>query len=267
VRIVWCADTLIRVGRCEEKDIHPVEELENVLSLVKSQRLVAMLNLQNATGSDSAEHLQNMVEYLVSPDVKRILLEYKDYVLINIANEWYGTWDKTSNFLEGYRKAVRDLRNAGLSHVLIVDARGYGQDISSIADHGQDLVSLDGNLMISAHLYDVFRTPSSVANVFSMVREKKLPFLIGEFGCTHGADKPVACEAILAEASRGERQYGYIGWSFSGNGSSLRDLDIVEFRDWSTLTAWGRTLINSPGGIKSTSKEACFYRAPIPCSP
>jgi mannan endo-1,4-beta-mannosidase len=105
-----------------------------------------------------------------------------------------------------------------------------------------------------------------VANAFAMVREKKLPFVIGEFGCTHGSQKPVACEAIMAEASRGERQYGYIGWSFSGNDSSLQDLDIVESRDWSTLTAWGRTLINNPSGIKATAREACFFRSPLSCS-
>lgn len=266
VRIVWCADNLIRSGRCDAKDIHPVEELEKALSLVKAQRLVAVLNLQNATGSDSAEHLQKMVEYLTRSDVKEILLAHKDNVLINIANEWYGTWDKTNNFVEGYRSAISELRKAGLPHVLIIDARGYGQDVSSIAEHGKDLVGIDPNIMISAHLYDVFRTNASVANVFSMVREKKLPFIVGEFGCSHGAQKPVACEAILAEASRPDKPYGYLAWSFSGNGSSLQDLDIVELRDWSTLTPWGRTLINSPGGIKSSAKEACFFRAPLPCT-
>ncbi len=266
VRIVWCADNLIRAGRCEEKDIHPVEELERSLSLVKAQNIVAMLNLQNATGSDSAEHLQKMVEYLIEPEVKRVLLDYKDYVLINIANEWYGTWDKTKNYIDAYRVAVRDLRKAGLPHVLIVDARGYGQDVSSIVEHGKDLVNLDPNLMISAHLYDVYSTPKSVSNVFSIVRENKLPFVVGEFSCSHGAQKPVACETILTEASRPEKQYGYIGWSYSGNGASLRDLDIVELGDWSTLTPWGRILVNHPSGVTATAKEACYLRSPSTCS-
>lgn len=267
VRIVWCADTLIRFGRCETKDIHPVTELEKTLAALKKERLVAVLNLQNATGSDSVDDLAAMVAYLTRPDVKQILMAYQDHLLINIANEWYGTWDKTPNYLAGYRTAVKNLRNAGLPHVLIVDARGYGQDASSIVDYGRDLMALDPNLQISAHLYDVFRSPESVVRLFDQVRSQKLPFLIGEFSCSHGVGKPVACETIMAEASRRGSEYGYIGWSYAGNDSSLNDLDVVDLKDWTTLTAWGRILVNGVGGIRATSKEACSFQGSNPCAP
>jgi mannan endo-1,4-beta-mannosidase len=265
VRIVWCADNLVRAERCDTKDMHPVSLLRESLELIKASRMVAVLNLQNATGSDSLDDLEKMVSYLTRPDVKTVLIEYQNILLINIANEWYGTWDKTSNYIEAYRTVIKKLRRAGLPHVLIVDARGYGQDSSSIAEHGKELVSLDENLMISAHLYDVYGRADSVKQVFNLVRTQKLPFLVGEFSCSHGAGKAVACETIMTEASRPDAQYGYIGWSYSGNSSYLQDLDVVKLSDWSTLTPWGTKLIHGVGGIKETSKEACFYSRSPSC--
>ena len=265
VRIVWCADNLIRSGRCESKDLRPLSSLREALSRSKAARLVTVLNLQNATGSDSPDDLDKMVEYLTRSDVKEVLLEYQESLLINVANEWYGTWDRSSNYLAGYQSAVKDLRSAGLPHVLIIDARGYGQDTSSITEQGKDLIALDPNLMISAHLYDVFGRSDRVSNLFSAVRSQKIPFIVGEFGCSHGSGKRVACETIMAEASRPEAQYGYIGWSFSGNSSTLKDLDVVEASDWSTLTTWGQTLVSGTGGVRSTAKEACFFTGGSAC--
>ena len=118
---------------------------------------------------------------------------------------------------------------------------------------------------MSAHLYDVYDRSDRVANLFAAVRNQKIPFIVGEFGCSHGSGKRVACESIMVEASRPEAQYGYIGWSFSGNSSTLKDLDIVEASDWSTLTPWGLTLVGGTGGIRSTAREACFFTGDPSC--
>ncbi|MCX6129793.1 MAG: hypothetical protein NTX25_12135 [Proteobacteria bacterium] len=113
VRIVWCADTLIRTGRCEPKDVFPIEELVRILQELRARAMVGVLNLQNATGSDSSADLQAMVEYLLKPEVKQVLLEYQDMLLLNIANEWYGTMDSPgsnfngANYKSGLSKAIK----------------------------------------------------------------------------------------------------------------------------------------------------------------
>ena len=52
---------------------------------------------------------------------------------------------------------------------------------------------------------------------------------------------------------------GYIGWSWSGNGSCCVPLDIVQNWNSASLSTWGNYLINSSNGIKATSKLATIF--------
>lgn len=259
VRIVWCADTLLRPGRCEAKDLHPVADLDRLLETVRGAKMVAVLNLQNATGSDSIDDLQKMADYLTRADVVEVLNRYSGMLLINIANEWLGTWNKASTYVEGYRRVVPRLRQAGLTQPLIVDASGYGQEFASVLKAAADLTAIDPNLLISAHMYDMFSTPASVTQALAAARERKIPLMIGEFACSHGSRGPVACETILDEAAKAEQPLGLIAWSFSGNSPDLSDLNIVDGGDWQSLTPWGSKLLKTANGIAATAKEAAEF--------
>ncbi|MCX6128178.1 MAG: cellulase family glycosylhydrolase [Proteobacteria bacterium] len=264
VRIVWCADTLLRIGRCEQKDLHPIEDLQAILRRMRELKLVAILNLQNATGSDSVSDLQKMVDYLIQPEVKKILIENQDILLLNIANEWYGTWDKSRNYVNAYLQMIPQLRQAGLPHVLLIDARGYGQDFSSIPEHASELLNLDHNLLFSSHMYDAYSSASHVRSDFNRARAQQIPFIIGEFACSHGSRGPVDCATIMEEAENASQPVGTIAWSYSGNSSDLGDLNIVSMHDWKTLSSWGENLINSTFGIKATAREACLFSGTCP---
>ncbi len=262
VRIVWCADTLVRTGRCESKDFQSAANLERILSRMRTLKMVAVLNLQNATGSDNRADLQAMASYLLKPEVKSILLRYRDMLLLNVANEWYGTWNKKTDYLDAYKDVISQLRKGGLPHTLIIDARGYGQDVSSLVENAAAFQALDSNLLLSAHLYDVFGNSAGVKTLFTNMRNAKIPFMVGEFGCSHGAGKVVACDSIMLEAQTGPYRIGTIAWSWTGNNADLADLDVVESKDWRTLTAWGSKLVQTPSyGIAETSQEACMFNA------
>jgi mannan endo-1,4-beta-mannosidase len=262
VRIVWCADNLIASGRCDQKDIQPASELEKILAKMRELQLVAVLNLQNATGSNDPKHLELMADYLLKPEIKKILMAYQDMLLINIANEWYGQWDKSSTYINTYRTVIQKLRREQLPHVLLVDARGWGQDMSSVIEHANDFKAIDSNLMISAHMYDLFST-KKVADTFSFIRQNNLPFIIGEFGCSHGKSKIVACTDIIKEASRSS--VGLLAWSYSGNSEELKDLDITEQNDWNTLTSYGRMLVSQASSFRRESKTACSFNRSENC--
>ena len=258
VRIIWCADNLNRSGRCDNRDVHPVSELAGILDTLRQNKIVAVLNLQNASGSDSVDDLKKMVDYLLHDDVKTVLETYKKYLIINIANEWYGTWDHSRTYVDAYKTEISRLRSAGLKHVFIIDARGWGQDPSSIPENGEELIKSDGNIMLSAHMYDVYSEAQIVKDAFSFVTNHRIPFIVGEFACQHYPYQPrVACDAIFAEAGNGN--FGYIAWSISGNDSPIEGLDVLEAANWYNLTSWGTRLIDGPGGIKSSSHEAAIF--------
>lgn len=52
---------------------------------------------------------------------------------------------------------------------------------------------------------------------------------------------------------------GYIGWSWSGNGSGVEYLDMVNGFDPNSLTSWGNRIFNGNNGIAATSRTATVY--------
>ena len=62
-------------------------------------------------------------------------------------------------------------------------------------------------------------------------------------------------------------EYGYLGWSWSGNSEGAESLDIVENFDANRLSSWGETLINGNNGIKATSTLATIFPADVSKEP
>lgn len=258
VRIVWCATTLERQGRCDTKDMHPLGDLEKILRRLRELRLVAILEAQNATGSDNPQDLARLVDWYVQDDVKDLLRRYQDMLLINIANEWMSVYgNPLPVYVPAYKEAIGRLRAAGLGHVLVIDAPGWGQDFDGLLKAHTVLRDIDDDIVYSAHMYELFPDETKVREAFAKAEAAGMPLMIGEFGCSHGG-KPVACEAIMREASREQFPVGYLGWSVSGNGAGMEYLNLLEVADWTTLTTWGRTLFLGSYGIQATAKKACI---------
>ena len=214
-------------------------EVEQIISWCESRGLICILEVHDHTGHDGEWELNTAVDYWCG--MKDLLNEHSDYVIVNIANEWLGTWGYGSIWASAYQNAIRTLRNAGIENVLMVDAAGYGQETSSCIDYCQSVASADvmGNTMFSMHMYSVagkelhrdrqmilrpFRAPYHNASAVS---------LIGG-----GSDNIIPGEISLAH-----------------NGVLLLDLSY----DWNgqSLTGWGNHVFYANGiGIQATAKKA-----------
>ena len=228
-------------------------EVSNIISWCKSNGLICILEIHDATGSDSTSDLNNAVNYWI--EIKDILNANADYVIVNIANEWYGTWDGAA-WASGYKSAIQSLRNAGIKNVLMVDCAGWGQYPDSIKYYGSEVLNADsqGDTMFSIHMYeyaggDASTVKSNIDNALAV----GAPLVIGEFGCQH-TNGDVDEYTIMSYCQ--ERGAGYMGWSWKGNGSTWAYLDLSNTWDGSSLTSWGDTLFNSTYGIKNTAKKA-----------
>ncbi len=228
-------------------------EVSNIISWCKSNGLICILEIHDATGSDSTSDLNNAVNYWI--EIKDILNANTDYVIVNIANEWYGTWDGAA-WASGYKSAIQSLRNAGIKNVLMVDCAGWGQYPDSIKYYGSEVLSADsqGDTMFSIHMYeyaggDASTVKSNIDNALAV----GAPLVIGEFGCKH-TNGDVDEYTIMSYCQ--ERGAGYMGWSWKGNGDTWAYLDLSNTWDGSSLTSWGDTLFNSTYGIKNTAKKA-----------
>ena len=87
-----------------------------------------------------------------------------------------------------------------------------------------------------------------------------LPLVIGEFGADHQG-QPVDEGTIMSQAQ--QRGIGYLGWSWSGNGSCCTSLDVVS-NFGTSLTSWGNILVNGNNGVRQTAVMASVYGGTTP---
>ena len=106
-------------------------ELQHIIDVCKQNKVVCIVEVHDATGSDSTSDLNAAVDYW--KEMKSILSANKKYVIVNIANEWYGTWNGSA-WASGYKTAIKNMRNAGIHNLLMVDCAGWGQYPDSIKD-------------------------------------------------------------------------------------------------------------------------------------
>ncbi|MBM7603965.1 mannan endo-1,4-beta-mannosidase [Metabacillus crassostreae] len=227
-----------------------ITTVRNLISLAEQNNLIAVLEVHDTTGKDDTASLNSAVDYWIS--IKDALIGKEDKVIINIANEWYGTWNG-SNWADAYKQAIPKLRNAGLTHTLIVDSAGWGQYPASIHDYGKSVFNADPlkNTMFSIHMYEYAGgDAATVKSNIDGVINQGLALIIGEFGYKH-TDGDVD-EATIMSYSQ-QKGVGWLAWSWKGNGSEWSYLDLTS--DWAgnSLTSWGDTIVNGSNGIKATS--------------
>ena len=106
--------------------------------------MICILEVHDTTGKDSTSDLNSAVNYWL--EMKDLLNANKDYVILNIANEWCGQWDKdvTSDsdkalWKNTYVQAVQALRNYGicvgievLIAFLVIWSKGFFTDRASV---------------------------------------------------------------------------------------------------------------------------------------
>ena len=222
--------------------------------------MIAVLEVHDSTGwseQTTAVPISDAVAYWTSADIRAAIDGQENFVIINIANEPFGN-NTSANYVPDTTAAIQALRSAGLTHTLMIDAANWGQDWSNtMRDNAMQLWNADPrrNLLFSVHMYEVYQTPAPIIAYMQAFDDMGLPLVIGEFGPQNNG-QPVDIETVFAEAQ--QRGNGYIGWSWSGNGSGGVALDMVENFS-TTFTSWGDRIVNGANGIRATSVRASVF--------
>lgn len=230
--------------------------IQSLITLAEQNKLIAVLEVHDGTGSDSSAVLDNIANYWI--EMKSALIGKEKTVILNIANEWYGTWNG-AGWAQGYQSVIPKLRNAGIKNTIMVDCAGWGQYPQSIFDYGTQVFNADPlkNTMFSIHMYEYAGgNAATVKSNIDNVLNKNLALVIGEFGIKH-TNGDVDEATIMSYAQ--EKGVGYLGWSWKGNGAGLEYLDMAN--DWAgtSYTEQGNAIINGPNGIKATSKRSTVF--------
>lgn len=232
-------------------------ELQSVIEECAERRLVMIAEIHDATGKDDTASLDRAVDCWI--EVKDVLNAYSDKVILNIANEWLGTWD-FEKWQEGYTAAIPKLRAAGITNTIMVDAGGWGQHGESVRAAGKAVFESDPdrNTMFSIHMYGTAgKDAATITQNLKGATDAGLCAVVGEFGWNH-SDGDVDEAFIMKYCA--ENNIGCIAWSWKGNSGGVEYLDIA--KDWrgEQLSAeWGEPLVNGENGIKATSKICSVF--------
>lgn len=236
------------------------DSLENIRKLIekcKELKMVAILEVHDATGMDDLDSFNAVVDYWL--EMKDALIGNEDCVILNIANEWIGSW-KSGTWAKGYTAAIPKLREAGIKNLIMVDSAGWGQYPKCIKEKGMEVFNSDPlkNTMFSVHMYgSAGGSAKQIEENLTYATSQNLCVCVGEFGYNH-SDGDVDEAFIMKYCT--ENNIGYLGWSWKGNGGGVEYLDIAKEWDGSVLSSdWGENLINGENGIKATSKICSIF--------
>ncbi|MBM0105374.1 cellulase family glycosylhydrolase [Steroidobacter sp. S1-65] len=238
----------------------PGAQVSQVIQWAKDNRMIAVLEVHDSTGwseQTTAVPISDAVAYWTSADIRAAINGQENFVIINIANEPFGN-TTSANYVPDTTAAIQALRAAGLTHTIMIDAANWGQDWSNtMRDNAMQLWNADSrrNLLFSVHMYEVYQTAAPIIAYMQAFDDMGLPLVIGEFGPQNNG-QPVDVETVFAQAQ--QRGNGYIGWSWSGNGSGGVVLDMVQNFS-TTFTSWGERIVNGPNGIRATSVRASVF--------
>lgn len=235
-----------------------VSSVKNIIQKCKDNKLIAVLEVHDGTGSDSIEALESACNYWI--EIKDALIGNEAYVILNISNEWTGKWDNKL-WRDGYVSVIPKLREAGIKNTIMVDAGGWGQNAKCIQEYGAEVFAADSlkNTMLSVHMYGTAgKNNATITSALQGATNQNLCVCVGEFGYKH-SDGDVKEEYIMKYCT--QNNIGYIAWSWKGNGGGVEYLDLA--LDWSgsrLSTDWGEVVINGENGIKQTSKICSVFK-------
>lgn len=241
----------------------PGQELAGLLDVCRRRGLVAIPEVHDCTGwgeKPDARPLPEAVDYWLASDIREAMEGTESTCILNIANEPIGNGVPSDIYVSEHVQAIRRLREAGIRHCIMVDGANWGQDWErAMFARADDILAADPdrNLVFSVHMYEHYGTEEKVRAYLEAFRGR-LPLVVGEFAADHGANGDVDEHSILRLTH--ENGQGCLGWSWKGNMPPLEGLDIA--LTWNgELSPWGRTLVESEFGLRSTARKASVFDA------
>ncbi len=180
--------------------------------------------------------------------------KYQPYLMLNIANEWGTSDNDYSDYLDTYVDLIEAMRARGFRVPIVIDAAHCGQATGSFLEgRGQALYDADPlrNLIVSVHPYHhLWNSPEKIDRNISDLKAAGVPFLFGEFGDRELVENGNSVDHLHLMRAAKEKGVGWIVWSWKGNGTATRVLDMSTDYGKAELTRRGEDIVNAPGGLR-----------------
>ncbi|MNJ86051.1 Mannan endo-1,4-beta-mannosidase precursor [compost metagenome] len=247
--------------------------LSNIVAYCISKKMIPILSIHDdsyITCKDNWAYFDSTVmNFWTNPDVLALIEANKSHLIINLANEFdYVRWtgspaSELTIFKTNYNAAVTQLRQAGVTVPIMIDAPDCGQSSTELLSIAEEMNQNDSrhNLIFSSHAY-WYGYANSLVQVQAKLNEAQntnVCFILGEVAPNQDGSNPGECgindlsalyPVILNEAC--SRNIGWLAWTFSLDCSPARQMSLTASA--SDLTVFGDNIVNHVDyGLKSTN--------------
>lgn len=241
-------------------------EFDQLITNSLKYNMIPVVELHDATGDFSK--LQTLLDYWKQPEILSMIDKHKKWLIVNIGNEVGGGSETTAEWVDYYKDAITQLRNAGIEAPLMIDCGGWGNNENYFLDGGNELLDFDPdhNIIFSVHTYWTNAGDQAkidrMNNMITEAKQKKLPYIIGEG--PQLAASPSSCTDLFPYKElmlrMEEEQIGWLAWSWGlvdnndcGAPNSVFDIttDGV-YGNWSTTFA-EEICVTDVNSIQNTS--------------
>ncbi len=255
-------------GNAQNKALDATE-IEELITLCLEKEIIPVLELHDFTGSANVSNdLASAVGWWTRNDIKTVLQKHQHALILNIANEPEGGMASDAVYTTANNKAVKDLRAAGYTCPIMIDAPNWGKDSEYFVEKGQELMNNDPmkNLIFSVHAYwptvGAFGNYSdaNIQTLLSNLAATNLPITIGELAKADIQNNNFyAINYSLLMQKCQEYGFGYLvwWWGFTNPGSN-NALSMTPTGLYTGLDAAGKNMAETSAySIKKTSVKAC----------
>ena len=236
VRIEWYSK------RDNPADMLPISHLDKIIAECIRNKLVPLVELHDTTdmgrNSNNPSQVKAAAQYWANN--VWLLIKYRKHLIVNIANEWSLHGMKPYDWKVSYEPCIDVIRKAGFSGTLVIDAPAYAQDPNGPKQYGPALYQFDPshNLVFSCHLYfewsDNYQYKYDIVSELQAIKNAGIPFIVGEFSNQHdGTDSSgkkivgtINAKLIMQECLK--HRFGYLAWSWCGNGT-VSEFEFIMF--------------------------------------
>lgn len=257
------------------------------IRLCIENKLVPILTFHDTTCGRAyhmtiSKHLQKVVESWCSDEEVAMCKMYEESLIVNIGNEWGEVeiedvpeaksylWDGPPiKWVDGYKLAIKAMRDAGIKNTLMIDAGGNcGQNPTSIVKYAQQLLDFDPqhNIIFDIHFYGFWQTGDhtvagwqfSVDYYLQKFSELKLPVVVGEYGWTGTSEVTYTPEHVISETNKRGIGNIFFNWFDAADSPNFNIVSsiYVGYTTDNDLTDYGKHIVEH---LRTNAIEASIF--------
>lgn len=213
--------------------------LSNIIAYCHAKGLIPILEIHDGTCSNNWTYFNSTISnWWKSTAVQNLITAHKDYLIINIANEFgYVQWSGAaasarSTFTSNYNALISSLRGLGVTVPIMIDAPDCGQSSSDLMLMSNSLYTNDPlhNIIFSAHAYwsGYASTQTQVQAKLNQAVDSNRCFVLGEIAISQDNTScgqislATLYPIILQEAC--PRKIGWLAWTYDQDCHAAREL-------------------------------------------